>query len=81
MCNKLKFDYVCEECGEGCEVVSVDFGIGPGEAWGQSFNDTNVQEVSKCCEANYRELDTSNHRDYMLAMGTDKHLQKDLFED
>lgn len=44
-------DLICEECGEPCEGSFVDFGIGPGEFWGQKFNDVKMQYVSTCCEA------------------------------
>jgi hypothetical protein len=41
----------CSECNEHCDGQLVDFGIGPGEAWGRPFNDVNEQWVSQCCEA------------------------------
>ena len=42
---------ICSECNEPCEGAKVDFGIGSYEYWGAQCVDTNIQYVSKCCEA------------------------------
>ena len=47
--------YRCTECGEPCEGTKADFGIGPYEYWGAMCVDTNIQFVSKCCEAEMRD--------------------------
>lgn len=41
----------CKECGKEADGTFVDFGIGPVEFWGAKSNDSDVQFVSKCCEA------------------------------
>ncbi len=43
--------YICEACKGGCDPKVVDFGIGPGEAWGAPFVDSDKQVASDCCEA------------------------------
>jgi len=47
----------CENCGEPCEVITVDVGIGPYEYWGARGNDVRLAEVSDCCEDNVVEDD------------------------
>jgi hypothetical protein len=42
---------VCSECGERCESVPVDCGIGPYEYWGYKSVDRDIRELSPCCEA------------------------------
>lgn len=44
-------DEYCTECSDECTGKWVDFGIGPGEAWGQKFCDVKMAYVSNCCEA------------------------------
>ena len=41
----------CTACKEHCEVVVVDFGIGPFEFWGATGVDSRPDVVSNCCEA------------------------------
>lgn len=41
----------CGECGKGCRVEKIDFGIGPYEFWGQKCTDSDKRWVSNCCEA------------------------------
>lgn len=41
----------CGECGEPTEAVTRDFGYGALEAWGQRFTHTDLQTVSRCCDA------------------------------
>lgn len=41
----------CTECGQPCDVIEVDFGIGPYEYWGQRCVQVDIQQVSNCCEA------------------------------
>ena len=50
----------CENCGEPCEVVTVDMGIGPYEYWGARGNDVRLAEVSDCCEDNVIEDSSSD---------------------
>ena len=42
---------ICTVCGQPCEVVVVDFGIGRYEYWGSFGMDTQLEDVSECCEA------------------------------
>ena len=83
MCKSTKatssYNYVCEECGKGCDIVEVDFGIGPNEFWGSVSNHVDLQLASSCCEGDYRELDYTEFRDYLISKGTDNHLQQELF--
>lgn len=41
----------CAECEQPCEVITVDFGIGPHEFWGCSGYHADLCAVSDCCEA------------------------------
>jgi len=41
----------CTSCEEPCDVVVVDFGIGPYEFWGATGWDRKLDAVSNCCEA------------------------------
>ena len=43
----------CKGCGDPCNVISVDFGIGPYEYWGATGCHTDIQLVSNCCEADF----------------------------
>lgn len=42
---------ICSRCLEPCEVVVVDFGVGPYEFWGATGFDSRPEAVSNCCEA------------------------------
>jgi len=44
--------YICEDCGEPCDLIKMDVGIGKTYAYGSATNDICLIEVSKCCEAN-----------------------------
>lgn len=48
---------VCTECGKSCGTKMVDFGVGVTEFWGQKSDDTNVHQVSDCCEADVMEAE------------------------
>ncbi len=52
----------CVECGEECEIVEVDEGIGPYEFWGAPGNDIQIVKVSYCCEAFYTDVDPEEYR-------------------
>ena len=41
----------CGECGQPGEAKQEDFGYGLTEAWGHVTNHSDVQTVSRCCEA------------------------------
>lgn len=60
---------VCSECGGPCEGRLIDFGIGPGEAWGVRFNDVRKEWTSECCEADmlgFIEPEPGEERDDVL---------------
>ena len=40
----------CGGCGEPCDMIEVDKGIGPYEYWGTPGRDVNKCWVSDCCE-------------------------------
>lgn len=40
----------CEGCGEPCEPIAIDAGIGTYEFWGAIFRDSYTEVVSDCCE-------------------------------
>lgn len=42
---------LCAHCGRPTDAVTVDFGIGPYEAWGVRGWHRDVHTVSECCEA------------------------------
>lgn len=42
----------CTACGEECDSINVDFGIGPYEYWGSVGIDVQIAEFSACCECN-----------------------------
>lgn len=44
-------DGYCGECKKECNVVTVDYGIGPYEFWGAKGYDSRPADVSNCCEA------------------------------
>ena len=48
--------HICPECGELCEPIKCDNGIGPGEFWGAKFNDTHPFTGSSCCEAKLEDV-------------------------
>ena len=41
----------CSECGETCQGILMDFGIGPYELWGSKQVHEDWRWVSPCCEA------------------------------
>lgn len=41
----------CTECGQPCNVIPVDFGIGAYEFWGAKSIDVQIEAVSDCCDA------------------------------
>jgi len=41
----------CTDCGQECEVIEFDDGIGPYEYWGQIGNQVCMVEASDCCLA------------------------------
>jgi len=45
------FECICTECGQPCECVEVNVGIGFYEYWGEMCNDVDMQIRSKCCLA------------------------------
>ena len=40
----------CANCGEDCQSITIDQGIGHCEYWGFVGNHRDVVEVSPCCE-------------------------------
>ena len=48
---------VCLSCGKPCEVIPVDFGIGPYEFWGQKCVHKDIQPASSCCWAEVIEME------------------------
>lgn len=40
----------CTECGQQCNVMVIDFGIGAYEYWGATGIDSQPGAVSGCCE-------------------------------
>lgn len=53
----------CEECGEECEPVRSEVGIGAYEAWGYRGYDGGYQWVSDCCSASLLEEDPSEEEE------------------
>jgi hypothetical protein len=49
----------CTECGQECNVIIIDFGIGAYEYWGATGIDSQIDAVSDCCEA--PAVDRSGH--------------------
>ena len=49
--------YVCTNCGKECKTKMVDFGIGSFEHFGSHGFDSNICEVSACCEEEVNEVD------------------------
>ena len=41
----------CTECGEECNTIIIDYGIGSYEYWGAKGVDIQIEAVSDCCEA------------------------------
>lgn len=41
----------CGECGNECDFVEIDTGIGAYEFWGAKENHSVLERVSDCCEA------------------------------
>lgn len=57
--------YYCGECKKECSVHAEDFGIGPGEFWGASFNDVKMELVSDCCDGEvYVDEELTEFADY-----------------
>lgn len=48
---------ICKGCSEPCRIVDVDFGIGAYEYWGATGFDSQVAQVSNCCEADFSDDD------------------------
>jgi hypothetical protein len=46
-------DWICRACGDSCEVIKVDVGVGAYEYWGAKGNDVRIESRSDCCEADY----------------------------
>lgn len=63
---------ICSACHEPCEVIVVDFGIGPYEYWGATGIDSRPEAVSNCCDAPV--YDESGHRI------TENDVQEDSFD-
>ena len=49
---------ICEGCGEECNVVTVDNGIGAYEYWGSCGVHHSYEKASDCCETDFFEGDT-----------------------
>lgn len=49
----------CTECGQECTVIEVDFGIGAYEYWGATGYDSQICDVSDCCEADTQDTPPS----------------------
>ena len=41
----------CTECGQPCNIILLDIGIGAYEYWGSKEYDIQIEAVSDCCEA------------------------------
>ena len=52
--NNLQ-EITCTACGQPCTVVTIDNGIGPYEYWGATGFDSQLYDVSNCCEADYND--------------------------
>jgi hypothetical protein len=46
-------EITCNACGDPCQVVTIDNGIGFYEYWGASGFDRQLHDVSNCCEADF----------------------------
>jgi hypothetical protein len=42
---------ICSGCGNACDAITIDVGIGSYEYWGSTGVDVRLVEVSRCCEA------------------------------
>jgi len=71
----------CPECGEPCEAIKCDSGIGPGEAWGAKFNDSHPYTGSSCCEAELEDCsaweDEQDRGDYEYDQMKDRRMDGD----
>lgn len=47
----------CLDCKRPCDVIEVDFGIGPYEYWGATGCDVRIAPVSDCHECDFSEVD------------------------
>lgn len=43
--------YYCKQCGEECNVIELDVGIGRYEYWGTTGVDKRMVYCSDCCES------------------------------
>jgi hypothetical protein len=48
-------NYICGHCGENCNVVEIDEGIGPYEYWGAKSVHHDFVKVSDCCHEDFHE--------------------------
>jgi hypothetical protein len=65
-------EITCDACGDPCNVVTIDNGIGFYEYWGATGFDSQICDVSDCCEADFtdpRERDDEDDEPYVLAPG------------
>lgn len=44
---------ICKACEKECAVTTIDVGIGSYEYWGAPGYDSQLCQVSLCCEADY----------------------------
>ncbi len=56
-------DGVCADCGEACQSITIDNGIGEYEYWGARGRDVRLEEVSPCCWAEVIDPPTCPHCD------------------
>ena len=72
---KHDLPYICPECGEPCEAIQCDDGLGPIEFWGAKSWDSRPYIGSSCCEAplDGAEIsDDSDRGDYEYDMRKDE---------
>lgn len=55
----------CSGCGEECHMVTVDFGIGAYEYWGATGWDSQIADVSNCCETDILDDDLQEPDEYI----------------
>jgi hypothetical protein len=49
-------NYICNYCGEVCQVVTVDYGVGHDDAYGCPGIFHDYRQASDCCESTYTEI-------------------------
>ena len=49
-----KETYICSDCGNPCEPIVIDTGIGGYEFWGQRGIDSHKEVLSNCCQASVK---------------------------